>query len=120
VINGIKFTGSLDEIKIFNCALNSNELTSLCNLTTGIASTPNNFELKVYPNPTGSIINIEAAITGNNEMQYQIINTLGATAMASKATAKDFSVDVSTLPAGIYFIHLQSGTAKTVKRFVKE
>jgi len=120
VVNGIKFNGSLDEIKIFDCALNSNELGSLCNLINGIASTTSDLELKIYPNPAGSIINIEAAITGNNETQYQLINTLGATSMANKATAKDFSIDVSTLPAGIYFIHLQSGTAKTVKRFVKE
>jgi hypothetical protein len=74
----------------------------------------------VYPNPTNNLLNITTTLQGNNETQYQIINTLGATAMANKATAKDFSIDVSAMPAGIYFIHLQSGNAKTVKRFVKE
>jgi hypothetical protein len=47
-------------------------------------------------------------------------NTLGATIATGKAVAKDFSIDVRTLPSGIYFIHLQSGNAKTVKRFIKE
>jgi len=74
----------------------------------------------IYPNPTTNQLNITTTLQGNDEVQYQIINTLGATAMANKATAKDFSIDVSTLPTGIYFIHLQSGNAKTVKRFVKE
>jgi len=72
------------------------------------------------PNPVKNQLQISTSLNGNNETQYQIINTLGATAMTSKATAKDFSIDVSTLPTGIYFIHLQSGNAKTVKRFVKE
>jgi len=74
----------------------------------------------IYPNPTNNQLNITTTLQGNDEVQYQIITTLGATAMANKATAKDFSIDVSTLPAGIYFIHLQSGNAQTVKRFVKE
>jgi hypothetical protein len=72
------------------------------------------------PNPSSAKIKITTTLQGNNAVQYQIINTLGATAMVSKATAKDFSIDVSNLPSGIYFIHLQSGSAKTVKRFVKE
>jgi hypothetical protein len=73
-----------------------------------------------YPNPTSHHLNITTTRQGNEGIQYQIINTLGATVAANKATAKDFSIDVSTLPTGIYFIHLQSGNAKTVKRFVKE
>jgi hypothetical protein len=115
-----KYTGSLDEIKIFDCALNSGELGDLCNVTNSIASKNDKLELQMYPNPTTGLINITTALKDNNAIQYQIINTLGATAIANKATAKDFSIDVSTLPSGIYFIHLQSGTAQTVKRFVKE
>jgi len=79
-----------------------------------------NHHFSIYPNPTNNLLNITTTLQGNNETQYQIINTLGATAMANKATAKDFSIDVSALPSGIYFIHLQRGNAQTVKRFVKE
>lgn len=121
VPNGVKFTGSLDEIKFFDCALNTGELNGLCNVSNSVASKNDELEWQIYPNPTADILNIGTTLKDNNTIQYQIINTLGATAIANKTTAKeDFSIDVSTLPAGIYFIHLQIGTAHTVKRFVKE
>jgi hypothetical protein len=87
---------------------------------TSVVDYSNQNTFTIYPNPTNNLLNINTTLQGNDEVQYQIINTLGATAMANKVTAKDFSIDVSTLPSGIYFIHLQSGNAKTVKRFVKE
>jgi len=77
-------------------------------------------QIMLSPNPAKDKLNITTALKNNCVLQYQIINTLGAKAMASKATAKDFSIDVSALPTGIYFIHLQSGNAQSVKRFVKE
>jgi hypothetical protein len=73
-----------------------------------------------YPNPTNDKIKITTTLQNNNNIQYQIINTLGTTTMAGKSTVKDFSIDVRTLPTGIYFIYLQSGNATTVKRFMKE
>jgi hypothetical protein len=86
---------------------------------TGIEELDNNY-FSIYPNPSANKIKITSILHNADNVQYEIIDALGATAMASKATAKDFSIDVSTLPAGIYFIHLQSGNAQTVKRFVKE
>jgi len=77
-------------------------------------------EISLYPNPTKNHLNISTIIHSNDAIQYQIINTLGTTVTTNKVTAEDFSIDVSTLPAGIYIIHLQSGTAQTVKRWVKE
>jgi hypothetical protein len=47
-------------------------------------------------------------------------NTLGATIVEGNSKQQTFSVDVSTLNKGIYFIRLQSGNGQTVKRFVKE
>ncbi len=120
VPNGVKFTGSLDEIKIFDCALNFGELAGLCDITTNIVSRHDELNLQMYPNPTSGILNITTALKDNNTIQYQIINTLGAIVMANKVSDNNFSIDVNTLPTGIYFIQLQSGKTQTVKRFVKE
>ena len=90
-------------------------------ITTGIAAQANSaLSVKIHPNPTSKYLNISATLQGNDALQYQIFNTLGITLNSSKTTSNDFSIDVSALPAGIYFIHLQSGNAKTVQRFVKE
>jgi PKD repeat protein len=79
-----------------------------------------NHHFSIYPNPTNNHLNITTTLQGKDDIEYQMSNTLGATIATGKAVAKDFSIDVRTLPSGIYFIHLQSGNAKTVKRFIKE
>jgi hypothetical protein len=90
-------------------------------IATGIAAQANSvLSVKSYPNPTGNNLNISATLQGNEVLQYQMSNTLGTIVASNTATTNDFSIDVSALPAGIYFIHLQSGNAKTVQRFVKE
>jgi ligand-binding sensor domain-containing protein len=86
---------------------------------TGVEELDNN-HFSIFPNPTNNQLNITTTLQGNNDIQYQIINTLGAIVVANKTANKEFSIDVSSMSSGIYFIHLQSGNAKTVKRFVKE
>jgi hypothetical protein len=116
------FSGTVDDIKIFDCAVSTaaiNHFFSQRLLSVKTVNIADNI-ISIYPNPTTHELNITTTLLGNGEVQYQIINTLGATVIASKATGNNFSIDVSTLPAGIYFITLQSGEAKTVKRFVKE
>jgi len=80
----------------------------------------NNRYFSIYPNPTNHQLNIITYNTSTQPIYCQIINTLGSIVASHQTTIPEFSIDVSALPAGIYFIHLQSGNAQTVKRFVKE
>ena len=77
-------------------------------------------EIKVFPNPTINVINIE--FTGNNEqVKITLYNTIGA--IVKEITHKKYSaikhtlhVDVKNLPKGNYFVHYQSkGISKTKK-----
>src|SRR5690606_21932051 len=78
------------------------------------------FGFIAYPNPTNNTLNITTTLQGFNNIQYQIINTLGAIVNTNIVNTNDFSIDVKSMSSGIYFIHLQSGNAITVKKFVKE
>jgi hypothetical protein len=78
------------------------------------------FQTKVFPVPVNNTLHIIVTLQGNAEIQYQIINTLGAVMAEGNSNQSSFSVDVSALQNGIYFIRLQSGNAQTVKRFVRE
>jgi hypothetical protein len=95
---------------------------SIC--TTIISNTNDNnslnYKVNIYPNPTNNHLNITTTLKGNQGIQYQIINPLGASIAEGKSNQSVFSVDVSALHRGIYFIRLQSGNAQTVKRFVRE
>ena len=78
------------------------------------------FEIKVFPNPTTNFINIQ--FIGNNEqVKISLYNTIGA--IVKEVTNKKYSalkhtlhVDVKNLPKGNYFVHYQSkGISKTKK-----
>jgi len=107
------------------CAVSWNQLyaDTICKTIEVILSTEDektNNHFLITPNPTNSYLKITTALKGNQEIQYQIINTLGAAITEGISNQSSFSVDVSALHKGIYFIRLQSGAAVAVKRFVKE
>ncbi|SFT83562.1 Por secretion system C-terminal sorting domain-containing protein [Lishizhenia tianjinensis] len=72
-------------------------------------------DLKLFPNPTHDKLNI----TGNSILgRIILLDNLGRTLIKEDASTKEFTVDLSSFPAGIYFIrfanHAQS--FKVVKR----
>jgi hypothetical protein len=76
-------------------------------------------DIDIYPNPTQKLLHIAAHIQDTAALNYHIINTLGKAVMAGSSNENEFSADVSTLPSGVYFIRLQSGSNISVKRFVR-
>lgn len=73
--------------------------------------------LVIYPNPTSSILNIEA-----NELldSVQIINILGQSLMTNQVDNSKVQVNTSNLSAGNYFIKITSANKVTIKKFVKK
>ena len=71
--------------------------------------------ISVFPNPATSELNI---ITGTEqEMDVQIINSLGEIVLAARNVRKVF---ISSIPAGIYFIRVTQGTDYYFTRFIRE
>ena len=82
------------------------------------ASTPmlshGNFELDIYPNPAQNELNIKAPFPITN---LSISNLIGKTIYCTECNSGVVNVDVSDLPAGVYFVKI-NGTE--VRKFVKE
>ena len=71
----------------------------------------------LYPNPT----NEQFTISGTNLKQAKIINTLGQCVATAKGEGEQLTVDISNLPAGVYFVNITDGKGrKCVKKVVKE
>ena len=72
---------------------------------------------EVFPNPSQGTINISfgptALLQGQNE--YRITNILGQTLMTGQITGESQQIDVSGLKEGLYFISVNTATAKFVK-----
>jgi hypothetical protein len=70
-------------------------------------------EITFYPNPASDILNIELALT--DEIQTAtIFNSIGAAVARATFVAKE-TFNVSDLPAGIYFINIQSKDGSSLK-----
>ncbi|WP_456378619.1 T9SS type A sorting domain-containing protein, partial [Lutibacter sp.] len=81
-----------------------------------IASTSSSTTISVYPNPVkGNYLTVKTP--NNTTATYSIVTILGQTVKSGKIRG---AINVSTLKAGIYMIHINDGTNATTKKFVKQ
>lgn len=113
------FTGLIDEIRVYSRVLDSTEINYFCtysnkdttNAVYGIGAV--NDEVHIYPNPAESVLVISAkAQSGVSDIQYTICNMMGQAVLAGNVTSARRQVDITSLPAGAYYINIrtESGT----------
>ena len=73
--------------------------------------------LKAYPNPTTNKIFISLGIDDIGALSYSVSSVAGAYIMEGTVDSNTFSLDVSTLANGVYFVHIfkQEKLNKTIK-----
>jgi hypothetical protein len=78
-----------------------------------------NSSFLIYPNPTNDKLTCTVDKPTQNTT-LQLFTTAGrAAAPAMPVTQTNTEIDVSTLPAGLYFLQLQDDKQRVVKKFVK-
>ena len=71
----------------------------------------------VYPNPTNGILFVQTLhATSLPDQTYRITNLMGQTLLQGHISAETQQIDISNLPAGMYFISVDETTWKFVKR----
>ena len=71
--------------------------------------------VKVYPNPTNGILYVQTdAPSLSAEQEYHIINLIGQNLLQGTITAETQQIDISRLPAGMYFISVDKRMVKFV------
>jgi hypothetical protein len=71
----------------------------------------------VHPNPTTGLV----TITGQDLKQAEVFNILGQHVATAHGEGDQMTVDISTSPAGVYFVNITDGEGrKCVKKVVKE
>lgn len=88
-----------------------------------IAPSSPNLVVKVFPNPTSDVLNIETTFDGKKNMDYIIYNVLGQ--LIFKVTDQDVysytkQIDLSSLASGVYLVQVSDGNQKTVQKIVKQ
>jgi hypothetical protein len=70
----------------------------------------------VYPNPANNILFVETVCTPSlpDQTAYRITNLMGQTLLQGHISAEIQQINISTLPAGMYFISVDAQTMKFV------
>jgi hypothetical protein len=85
-----------------------------CDYTVGIETEIASNEFSIYPNPAQEVLTIELNAAGNKTLE--ITNMNGQVVEKLNFSETRNQVSISALPAGVYFVKIQNGSAK---RFVK-
>ena len=73
----------------------------------------NNLNIKVYPNPTNSYVNIE--LDFSEPMDFELISPLGKQILQGVISSNSKKVDLSFLPPNIYFLKVGNSIYKVIK-----
>ncbi len=100
-----ELNGKIDDIQIYQYALNPNELTNLYNDGVVTSTIDNQVESTniVYPNPADNVLYVS--------LEYlELYNSLGELVLTSENST---SIDISNLPSGLYFVN-QNGHKQSI------
>jgi hypothetical protein len=121
--------GALDDVRIYKGrCLTDAEIQSLADLSVTVSdSAPGQLQLRLSPNPTTQTLRIDLAtplqvaepVIALNALGQRVAFRAGALTMVNDAI-KSFSVDVSELPNGAYFVVVPTVRGKLHGRFIKE
>lgn len=120
-------TGSIDDIKLYDCALTNSGIQNLYNSSSRVAqSAPKEStivtkspEFTVSPNPTSAVLNInttESQVGWNVEI-YNLQGKRMFTGNLDEVTQD--GLDVSKYQSGVYILKLTNGDKQVIKRFVR-
>lgn len=85
--------------------------------TVGIDEVENNSSIIIFPNPTNAIFTINS----NEQIdEVEIFNTQGQAVYNKKTTSNSSTIDLTSLPKGIYLVQLKTNTNSVTKKIVYE
>ena len=85
------------------------------NLTLGVEDNVLANNLVVFPNPSNGLVKV--ALPSDTRYQYQVVNMMGST-LLNGTLDKDL-LDISTLPAGSYYLILQSEGQRIIRPIIR-
>jgi hypothetical protein len=114
------YNGKIDEVMIFNKALNDAEVKLVFGLTNGITSTSNDFNFRLLQNPIKSNDPIQIQIA-HSKLEYNLVITDEKSTIIPYTVTKNsdiLTVNIIELPAGIYYLHFATYNSTLTRKFV--
>jgi glucose/arabinose dehydrogenase len=109
--NNFSTFGVNNQNELFVAAVNNGKIFRVTTTTLGTQENDNLAQIKVYPNPASKKVFIEGLKDKN--ISADIINFEGRKVLESAKIENGNSINISGIPAGVYFINLKSGDLKS-------
>lgn len=98
------------------CTFTSNIIETTC-LCTDISEIDLAKKISIYPNPAYTFLTLQVGITGI--MNYYVYDVTGKELQSGKFIQAR-KIDVKHMPAGIYFVRIESEAGNVTKKFIKQ
>jgi len=80
----------------------------------GIVEAPEHLRVRIYPNPARDQVTVALSQENKHDLQVSLINIMGQILLQSTSAA----IGISSIPAGIYFLHITAGGEQANKKFI--
>lgn len=95
------------------------DTTYFCDKTLSISQPDTQAKIKIYPNPASEFVILELPQFPDKQLTYTIINSSGAKVGTGKIHDKIASIDIQSLPVGLYLIQIHYKNNPVMIRFAK-
>lgn len=112
--NNFSTFGINNQNELFVAAVNNGKIFRVTTSTLGINENELSSQIKIYPNPASKRVFIEGIKDKNTTVD--ITNTEGRKVLEKAKIESDNSLNISGLPAGVYFIHLTTDSQKSYSK----
>lgn len=93
----------------------------LCLSTNSVMKNDELYSVKIYPNPAGNRLTIQPLVQTQKISGWKIVDKSGIILQSNNQVLQgEFTIDVSKLSSGSYFIQLYAGEKDTVVPFIKQ
>lgn len=93
----------------------------LCLSTNSVMKNDELYLVKIYPNPAGNRLTIQPLVQTQKISGWKIVDKSGIILQSNNQVLQgEFTIDVSKLSSGSYFIQLYAGEKDTVVPFIKQ
>ena len=112
--NEMYFEGAIDEVKIFDKALNQEEINMLYaegDLTAVSQNSDENAATFLFPNPARKTVSLDIPSTLDKTLDFKLYNNTGKLVFELKVSRlnQTKTIDISDLPKGLYVYSLSEG-----------
>jgi hypothetical protein len=127
LLNKTKLGGKADIYFDYNLPVSTNSIINTlidkvpeCSQNVSIGKEIKKNGLKIYPNPTHGILNLEIVNQSKERQEISIINLLGVSVFQETSNDNTLSLNIGFLPRGIYMIIVKSNGKNVSGKFFKQ